>query len=173
MVPMRERGTGVAVRAATFADRAVLGELERSNWSPLHAVVPPAKPPYAPFFDGTHLPAHVLVGELEGFGVAGYIRVVPPTELPSNAHVRQIQGLVVDGKARGRGVARALLEAACDRARQEGARRMTLRVLAHNGPARRLYEAAGFAVEGVLPGEFLLNGEYVDDILMGRSLTGR
>ncbi|MGO4421815.1 GNAT family N-acetyltransferase, partial [Streptomyces sp. MCAF7] len=25
-------------------------------------------------------------------------------------------------------------------------------------------------VEGVLPGEFLLEGEYVDDVLMGRAL---
>ncbi|QPP09250.1 GNAT family N-acetyltransferase [Streptomyces bathyalis] len=170
---MRDKGTEVTIRAAAFADGTVLGELDRDNWSPLHAVVPPAQPPYAPFFDGSHLPGHVLVGELEGFGVVGYIRAVPPTELPSNAHVRQIRGLVVDERARGRGVARALLEAACDRARQEGALRMTLRVLAHNEPARALYEAAGFAVEGVLPGEFRLNGRYVDDILMGRSLGGR
>ncbi|MYV52865.1 GNAT family protein, partial [Streptomyces sp. SID3212] len=57
-------------------------------------------------------------------------------------------------------------------ARNQGARRLTLRVLGHNTPARRLYEAEGFAVEGVLPGEFLLDGEYVDDVLMGRSLLG-
>ncbi|MCZ9342980.1 GNAT family N-acetyltransferase, partial [Streptomyces sp. TRM76130] len=38
-------------------------------------------------------------------------------------------------------------------------------------PARRLYESEGFVVEGVLPGEFLLDGGYADDVLMGKSLT--
>ena len=47
---------------------------------------------------------------------------------------------------------------------------LTLRVLGHNTPARKLYETEGFAVEGVLPGEFLLEGVYVDDVLMGCSL---
>src|SRR3712207_6970927 len=54
------------------------------------------------------------------------------------------------------------------RSRRQGATRMTLRVLAHNTPARRLYESEGFAVEGVLPGEFHLDGRYVDDVFMGR-----
>jgi RimJ/RimL family protein N-acetyltransferase len=44
-------------------------------------------------------------------------------------------------------------------------------VLGHNLPARRLYESEGFVVEGILPGEFLLDGVYVDDVLMGRPLT--
>jgi RimJ/RimL family protein N-acetyltransferase len=49
---------------------------------------------------------------------------------------------------------------------------MTLRVLGHNAAARRLYEGCGFVVEGVLPGEFLIEGRYVDDVLMGRALVG-
>ncbi|MYV66769.1 GNAT family N-acetyltransferase, partial [Streptomyces sp. SID2131] len=44
-------------------------------------------------------------------------------------------------------------------------------VLGHNAPARALYASEGFAVEGVLPGEFLLDGAYVDDVCMGRSLV--
>ncbi len=48
---------------------------------------------------------------------------------------------------------------------------MTLRVLAPNAPARRLYEACGFAVEGVLRQEFRLNDGYVDDVLMACELT--
>lgn len=53
---------------------------------------------------------------------------------------------------------------------RQGAVRVTLRVLGHNTPARRLYEAAGFTVEGVLPGEFLLDGVHVDDVCMGRGV---
>lgn len=160
------------VRTAVPADDSALAELDGRTWSTLHAVVPRPSAPYDSFFDERHRPEDFLVAQSAGAvgRPAGYIRIVPPTPLASNAHVRQIQGLAVDTWARGRGVARALVEAACERARREGARRVTLRVLGHNHPARRLYESTGFVVEGVLPGEFLLDGAYVDDVLMGRGL---
>lgn len=157
------------IRRAVRADDAVLAELDRRTWSPLHAVLPGPPLERDPFFDATHQPFHFLVAVSEE-RIAGYVRLVQPTPLPTNAHVRQIQGLAVDTWARRRGIGRALLDAACEEARRQGARRITLRVLGHNTPARRLYESAGFAVEGVLPGEFLIEGQYVDDVLMGRSL---
>ncbi|MCG3043625.1 GNAT family N-acetyltransferase, partial [Streptomyces sp. S1A] len=80
-------------------------------------------------------------------------------------------GLAVDGAVRGRGVGRALLRAAMAEARRQGASRITLRVLGHNASARALYASEGFAVEGVLPGEFLLESGSADDVLMGRSLA--
>ncbi|QSS90350.1 MULTISPECIES: GNAT family N-acetyltransferase [Streptomyces] len=165
----------LAVRPAAPADEAELAELDRSTWSTLHAVLPRPTPPYGPFFEEGHPPEDFLVVEAAGAEggaprVAGYVRVVPPTPLASNAHVRQIRGLAVAGWARGAGVGRLLVRAACDEARRRGANRITLRVLAHNEPARALYASEGFAVEGVLPGEFFLNGRYVDDVCMGRSL---
>ncbi|GGV75485.1 N-acetyltransferase [Streptomyces gelaticus] len=163
------------VRPAALSDEAALGELDRATWSTLHAVAPRPQPPYAPFFDGRHRPEDFLVAEAQDTAgemrPAGYIRLIPPTPLACNTHVRQIQGLAVADWARGRGVARALLRAAFAAARGEGANRMTLRVLGHNTPARALYESEGFVVEGVLPGEFFLDGRYVDDVLMGRSLA--
>ena len=57
-------------------------------------------------------------------------------------------------------------------ARADGARKVTLRVLGHNAPAQALYKAAGFVEEGNLRGLFLLDGTYVDDILMSLNLTG-
>ncbi|WP_269854284.1 GNAT family N-acetyltransferase [Streptomyces sp. RPT161] len=156
------------IRPATADDDSALSGLDLRIWSPLHAVTPRPEPG-GHFFDERHRPDQVLVAETDG-RVAGYVRVVPPTPLASNAHVRQIQGLAVDDWARGRGVARALLQAACHTARAQGARRLTLRVLGHNTPARRLYETAGFVVEGVLREEFLLDGGYVDDVLMARNL---
>ncbi|MEU0083654.1 GNAT family N-acetyltransferase [Streptomyces sp. NPDC006274] len=159
------------IRTARRSDEAELGELDRAAWSPLHAVTPRPQPPYDPFFDQNHRPDQFLVAEDAGGAVVGYVRLVPPTPLACNRHVRQIQGLAVDDRARGRGVGRALVRAACDEARRQGALRITLRVLAHNTPARTLYEAEGFTVEGVLPGEFHLDGRYVDDVLMGRSLV--
>ncbi|MEE1755174.1 GNAT family N-acetyltransferase [Streptomyces sp. SP18CS02] len=183
--------TSPHIRLARPTDDAALARIDRETWSPLHAVVPRPQPPYDPFFDCNHRPADFLVAEIAPTGAgeaggtagtghgapaalrtAGYLRLVPPTPLACNAHVRQIQGLAVAEWARGRGVARALLRASFDEARRQGATRMTLRVLGHNEPARTLYTSEGFVVEGVLPGEFHLDGRYVDDILMGRDLTG-
>jgi RimJ/RimL family protein N-acetyltransferase len=154
------------VRGATLADDAGLAAIDARTWSTLHSVQPPREAGAA-FFSPHGDPGRCLVAELDS-RLAGYIRLVPPTDLVCNAHVRRIQGLAVDLWARGRGGARVLLDAAVAQARRQGALRITLRVLGHNAPARRLYESAGFAVEGVLPGEFLLDGAYVDDVLMGQ-----
>ena len=60
----------------------------------------------------------------------------------------------------------AKLEAA-----RRGASKLTLRVLAPNATARRLYEACGFTVEGVLEAEFSFDGQLVDDVLMACRLA--
>ncbi|MFV0136413.1 GNAT family N-acetyltransferase [Streptomyces sp. HMX87] len=156
------------IRRARPEDEEPLRQLDRETWSYLHAVTPR---PGAdePFFRERCGPGDHLVAELDGHAV-GYVRLGFPTELPANAHVRRINGLAVADAARGRGVGRALLRTAVEDARRSGARRITLRVLGHNTAARRLYESEGFVVEGVQPGEFCLDGTYVDDVLMGRSL---
>jgi ribosomal protein S18 acetylase RimI-like enzyme len=153
------------IRRALRADDPALLDLGRRCWSPDHDVTD--GPPTGSFL-GEHL-GDVLVAEEAG-RVAGYVKVAPPTPLPSNAHVQQVQGLLVDPELRGRGVGRALLEAAMELARERGGRRIWLRVLATNSPAQRLYAAAGFGVEGVLRGEFHRGGVDVDDVLMGRPL---
>ncbi|EDY43891.1 GNAT family N-acetyltransferase [Streptomyces sp. SPB074] len=157
------------VRTARPGDGPALAALDAATWSTLHAVTPRPLPPLPPFFAAGRSPAEHLVAEVPehpGHPV-GYLRLVPSLPLAANAHVRAIRGLAVDPAARGRGVARALLRAAVARCRAEGARRLTLRVLGHNTPARRLYESEGFTVEGILPGEMYLDGGYVDDVLMG------
>ncbi|GHI08266.1 acetyltransferase [Streptomyces cellostaticus] len=157
------------IRIALPEDDQELTLLDKATWSTLHAVVPEPQPPYDPFFGDRHTPEDTLVAELGG-RVVGYVLLGFPTPLAANAHVRQIQGLAVHDDARGKGVGRALIRAAVEQARARGARRITLRVLGHNTPARRLYESEGFVVEGVLPEEFLLRGKYADDVFMGRSL---
>lgn len=91
--------------------------------------------------------------------------------MPSHAHVQEVAGLGVHPDYYGRGVAGALLQAVAADARRRGARRRTLRVLGHNVVARRVYERAGLQVEGVLRGEFVLDGVDVDDVLMARRLA--
>ncbi|MGB8946210.1 MAG: GNAT family N-acetyltransferase [Streptomyces sp.] len=157
------------IRTALPDDEEALGRIDRATWSTLHAVQPAPQRPYPPFFSERFGPRDHLVAELHGV-VVGYLRIGYPTALLANAHVRQILGFAVVDEARGRGVGRGLVRAAVEEARRQGARRVTLRVLGHNTPARTLYASEGFVVEGVLPGEFFLDGAYVDDVLMGRVL---
>ncbi|WP_171990688.1 GNAT family N-acetyltransferase [Streptomyces sp. JHA26] len=156
------------IRRARPEDERPLRLLDRTAWSYQHAVSPPPGPD-DPFFREHAGPADHLVAELDGT-LVGYVRLGFPTSLASNSHVRQIRGLVVADAARGNGVGRALVRAAVEEARRRGSRRITLRVLGHNTAARRLYESEGFTVEGVQPEEFLLDGRYVDDVLMGQPL---
>lgn len=73
---------------------------------------------------------------------------------------------------------RQLVAAAVDEALSRGAHKVSLRVLAPNVRARRLYQACGSTAEGVLRPEVLLHDEYVDDLLMAcdpeqsRAVTG-
>lgn len=53
----------------------------------------------------------------------------------------------VEPYARGRGVGRTMLDAAEALARAHGRRYISLMVTEENGPARRLYEIAGFSTE--------------------------
>jgi ribosomal protein S18 acetylase RimI-like enzyme len=69
-------------------------------------------------------------------------------------------------------VATALLTAAEQRARERGARKLSLRVLSSNPDAIRLYTQLGFEQEGRLLGEFLIEGRYVDDLLLAKRLDG-
>ncbi|BAJ28042.1 MULTISPECIES: GNAT family N-acetyltransferase [Kitasatospora] len=158
----------VIIRPALDEDERAIRAVDHAIWSPVSEVAPRSRED-APVFDRSHTPDQYLLAELDG-RVVGYVRQVREIPLPSNAHVRQIQGLGVLPEARGRGVGDALLTAACAAARTAGARRITLRVLGPNAPARRLYERNGFEVLGVLPEHFLLEGGYADDVWMGRAL---
>ena len=159
----------VTIRMAREGDGAALLAIDRATWS--GTVSPaPAPPPERSFFGGMPRPDDVLVAELGG-RVVGYVQLSAPTPLDANRHVLQIAGLAVDPAFGRRGIARELVGAACDEVLRRGGRRLTLHVLATNAPARGLYEAAGFVVEGVLRGEFQIDGLEVDDILMALDLS--
>jgi ribosomal protein S18 acetylase RimI-like enzyme len=160
---------GIRVRPARMTDRAALIELDALAWSPDAGFPSVAGLKDGTFFTTDNPPEAHLVAELDG-RVAGYIRLKPPTRMPENAHVIQVQGLAVHPDARRRGVAANLLDAAAEHLRDRGIRKLTLRVLSTNEAAIRLYERQGFAHEGALLEEFLINGRYVDDVMMARRL---
>jgi ribosomal protein S18 acetylase RimI-like enzyme len=157
----------ITIRTAVRADGPRLVALDRATWSVESSPVP-LWPEETDFF-AARAPDDVLVADRDGTAV-GYVGLGRPTPVASNRHVLQIAGLTVDPACQRQGLGRRLIEAAVAEATRRGARRLTLRVLGGNAPARALYESCGFVVEGVLREEFLLGGRYVDDVVMARTL---
>jgi ribosomal protein S18 acetylase RimI-like enzyme len=85
----------------------------------------------------------LFVAEDEGvtLGVVGGLRRLDPGEV-------QLVSLWVDPRARGRGVARALIRAVAEWAHGRGARTVVLFVQEANAPGRALYLRAGFTPTG-------------------------
>jgi ribosomal protein S18 acetylase RimI-like enzyme len=152
------------IRPATPHDGPALRGIDHDGWSYLHSPVP--RPPRDKPFDTES----VLVEERDG-AIAGYVKRGDMWPLDSVTHVREIKALAVAPAFQRQGVGRALLEAVIDEARADGIRKLTLRVLGGNVPAQALYKAVGFVEEGNLRGLFLLDGTYVDDVLMSLNLT--
>ncbi|SEC68501.1 Predicted N-acetyltransferase YhbS [Amycolatopsis tolypomycina] len=159
----------ITIRLARPEDEAALTEIDRRTWSSAVSPAPPPEPG-TPFFGEDARPGNFLVAEHEG-EVAGYVRLSAGFPIDAHRHVLVIGGLAVDPDRQRLGIGRQLVEAAVAAARRKGARKLTLRVLGHNTGARRVYERCGFVTEGVLRGEFRLDGTDVDDVLMARSLA--
>ena len=88
------------------------------------------------------------------------------------AHTRWLHALYVQPRARGTGLARAMVEAAMHDAIANGATRFLLWVNAENAGARRFYEKLGFGESGRIPEGIRMLGRVMDDVLMCRSVTG-
>jgi ribosomal protein S18 acetylase RimI-like enzyme len=157
-----------AVRPARAEDGPALREIERVTMTA--AASPAPAPPEVPdFFRRGLEPVDVLVAE-DGGAVVGYVTLEQSWPVAAHGHVLDVAGLGVHPAHQRRGIGRALVEAAAAEAARRGARKLSLRVLAPNLAARGLYASCGFEVEGVLAGEFLLEGTFVDDVLMARVL---
>jgi ribosomal protein S18 acetylase RimI-like enzyme len=157
----------IRIRTARLEDEDALAAVDATTWT---SDVSPAPPPPGgtPFFGPRTRPQDVLVAMSEA--VFGYARVTQPIDIPSHQHVLELGGLAVMPGRRRAGAGRRLVEAIVDEARTRGARKLSLRVLGPNTAAQKLYSRCGFEIEGTLRAEFLLDGQYVDDVLMARQL---
>ena len=79
-------------------------------------------------------------------------------------------GLTVAASHRGRGVGRLLMEAAHERSRAAGVRKMCLNVFADNERARRLYRRLGYEEEGLRRAQYHVGGAWKDEVLMAKWL---
>lgn len=158
------------VRTARTEDASALARIDVLTWTQATSPAPPPEDVESyVFFDERTVPADVLVAEIDG-EILGWVKLQRSTPLPAHAHVLEIGGLAVDPSRTGTGVGGQLVEAAVAECRRRGARKVSLRVLAPNEGARRLYERCGFQLEGRLRDEFHLGGAFVDDLLMARWL---
>lgn len=105
---------------------------------------------------------------VDGERVVGYLHASRGTS-SAQRHVSAL-AIVVNRSSRGRGIGSRLLERMASWAEVVGVRKLTLTVLDSNVPARRLFEAQGYAVEGRRVGQFHLGGTDVDELLMSRWL---
>lgn len=88
----------------------------------------------------------VLLAELDG-AVAGFTQLYPMFSSVRTARLWILNDLYVDERARRKGVAQALLDAAAEFARARGGAGLMLETARDNAPARALYLAAGWQEE--------------------------
>ncbi|MFR9729359.1 N-acetyltransferase family protein [Saccharopolyspora sp. MS10] len=162
------------VRRARREDGPDLARIANAAWSRESSILPRPRADQDVFRAPVH-PEHVLVA-LTGDVPVGFIKLVPtaaaePRLVTVSGHVDRVYGLSVAPEHQGRGAGTALLRAARAEALARGSRRITMRVLSSNARAQRLYERLGYQVEGVLHEEFLVDGAYVDDVLLALDLT--
>jgi ribosomal protein S18 acetylase RimI-like enzyme len=88
---------------------------------------------------------------------------------PKHAHKGLLWGMYVRPAARQIGIARRLVEAIIEKAR-ERVELIQLSVISENEPARRLYASLGFQEYGVERHGAKYRGKYHDDVLMAKML---
>ncbi len=107
------------------------------------------------------------VAEVDG-KIAG-VAMLRRGPLEMNRHVAKFRMWLVPGY-RGLGLGKRLMEYVIDGARARGVEKISLDVFSNNERAIGLYKKYGFQVEGRLKRQYVLEGRYVDEILMGLSL---
>ena len=106
----------------------------------------------------------VLVAERDGRVVA-WASLNRFNPRPAYDHVADLS-IYVERSERGRGVGRALLPRMIDEARRIGYHKMVLAAFPTNARGMQLYEAVGFRRVGVYREQGLLDGRWVDVIVM-------
>ena len=114
-------------------------------------------------------PRHpVLVAETDG-AVTGWGSLNRFNPRPAYDHVVDLS-VYVERAWRGRGVGRMVLEALVERARKLGYHKMVLAAFPDNAAGMALYARLGFTRVGVYREQGLLDGRWVDVVVMERLL---
>jgi RimJ/RimL family protein N-acetyltransferase len=101
-------------------------------------------------------------------GVVGRLSIARDRSQHSR-HVAEF-GLMVAASARRRGIGAALMNEAIKWAHDIGVVKLELTVFPHNEPAIALYRKLGFREEGLITRRYLIDGRYVDAMMMALDL---
>src|SRR5215212_7855628 len=110
----------------------------------------------------------VLVAERQG-AVAGWGSLNVFNPRPAYAHVADFS-IYVGREARGTGIGQALLASLIERARELGYHKLVLSAFPQNAAGMRLYTRFGFRQVGVYREQGVLDGRWVDVVIMERLL---
>ena len=110
----------------------------------------------------------ILMAEIEG-AAAGWASLNRFNPRPVYDHVADLS-VYVDRAWRGHGVGRALLGAVIERARAIGYHKMVLAAFPTNAAGMALYARMGFTRVGIYREQGLLDGRWVDVVVMERLL---
>jgi phosphinothricin acetyltransferase len=111
----------------------------------------------------------VLVATDDAAAVVGWGSLNAFNPRPAYDHVADFS-VYVQREQRGRGIGDALLGALETRARALGYHKLVLAAFPDNGPGMRLYERHGFTTVGVYHEQGMLDGRWVDVIVMEKLL---
>jgi L-amino acid N-acyltransferase YncA len=142
---------GIEDRSATLETSLRSGE-ERRQW-----------------LEGRSSRHRVLVAVNQQGTITGWASLNQFNPRPAYDHVADFS-VYVARQARGSGVGSALLAALEERARAIGYHKLVLAAFPTNGAGMRLYQRHGFALVGVYHEQGLLDGEWVDVVLMEKIL---
>jgi len=114
-------------------------------------------------------PRHpVIVAELDD-AIAGWASLNPFNTRTAYDHVADFS-VYVERSWRGKGIGRRLLEQLVELARAIGYHKMVLAAMADNAAGLALYARAGFSRVGVYREQGLLDGRWVDVVIMEKLL---
>ena len=110
----------------------------------------------------------LVVAEVDG-QLIGHLRLFPVWYGSKSRHVGDV-GVVLTRPWRGRGIGAAMLGYSLEWAGQANFKKITAMVLSTNQRALNLFLLYNFAQEGCRSKQLLVEGDYVDEILLGRFL---
>jgi phosphinothricin acetyltransferase len=114
-------------------------------------------------------PRHPVIVAVDGDQIVGWASLNPFNFRAAYDYVADFS-VYVDRERRGTGVGTALLQALEERARTAGFHKLVLAAIAHNAAGSRLYERCGFRLIGIYEEQGMLDGHWVDVVVMEKIL---
>jgi phosphinothricin acetyltransferase len=166
-------GSGLEIRDATLDDAPAIARIYNQGIEDRVATLETRlrSPAERAEWLAARQPCHPVLVAVDGNGaVLGWGSLNSFNPRPAYDHVADFS-VYVAREQRGRGIGDALLGALVDRARALGYHKLVLAAFPSNAPGMRLYERHGFAPVGIYHEQGMLDGRWVDVIVMEKVLA--